>query len=181
MLDNYIFSQINNLAGKYLWLDALGIFCAKYLPYLLIAFLFLLLLKDFKKNKKIILITFLTAGFSRIVVEIIRLFYFCLRPFVENQVNLLLLHPNTASFPSAHSAFFFALSAFIYFYSKKKYSSICLTRIFWRRVGIWFFIFSSLIAVSRVFVGIHWPSDILIGAILGILFAYFINRLFLKH
>ena len=76
MFDNYIFSQINNLAGKCLWLDALAIFCAKYLPYLLIAFLFLLLLKDFKKNKNLILIGFLTAGLSRIVVEIIRLFYF---------------------------------------------------------------------------------------------------------
>ncbi len=86
---------------------------------------------------------------------------------VENFIPLISQSSKEASFPSGHATFYFALATIVYFYNKK--------------VGIWFFIVSFFIAVARVFVGVHWPSDILAGALLGILMGYILNWLFRNH
>ena len=165
-LDIYIFSQINNLALKYLWLDTLGIFLAKYLPWVLIGILILFLIKNFKKHCKMVSLGISAAIFARIITEIIRWIWYRPRPFIENEVNLLLNHSPTSSFPSGHTSFFFALSTIIYFYNKK--------------AGFFFFLASFLIVLSRVFTGIHWPSDILAGAIVGIFSAWLVHKIWFK-
>ncbi|MEA3293066.1 MAG: phosphatase PAP2 family protein [Patescibacteria group bacterium] len=165
-MDLYIFQQINFWAGKFFWLDCLAIFLAEYLGYILIAVFFFILLR--KKNLEIGIIGFFAVVLSRLgITEIIRVIWSRSRPFVENKVNLLLNHPDTASFPSGHSSFFFALSAVVYLYNKK--------------AGIFFFIASFLMGISRVFCGIHWPSDILAGAIVGILSGWLVYRICLPH
>lgn len=165
-LDIYIFSQINNLALKHLWLDALAIFLAKYLPWLLIGVLVLFLIKDFRKYCKIVGTALSAVIFSGIIVQLIRFIWYRPRPFIGEEVNLLLSHSPTGSFPSGHAAFFFALSTIIYFQNKK--------------AGLFFLFASLLIGLSRIFSGLHWPSDILAGIILGILSAWLIKKLFFK-
>ena len=91
--------------------------------------------------------------------EIIRFFYHRPRPFITLQVNQL-LSENEWSFPSGHSAFFFAMAAAIYFYNKK-----------W---GIGFFIAAILMNISRIIAGVHYPTDILSGAIIGGATAYIV-------
>ncbi|PIQ06905.1 MAG: hypothetical protein COW72_01430, partial [Candidatus Nealsonbacteria bacterium CG18_big_fil_WC_8_21_14_2_50_37_10] len=86
------------------------------------------------------------------------------RPFIESQVNLLLSHEPTSSFPSGHAALFFAIATVVYFYNKK--------------AGILFFLASFLISISRVFAGIHWPTDIFVGALVGIFSAWLIMKIF---
>ena len=159
-MDYFIFQQINNLAGQWTCLDALGIFFAEYLAYVLVVLLFFF----FWKEKKVIFQSLLAGFLARFgIVELIRLFWLRPRPFIENEVNLLLEH-NEASFPSGHAAFFFAISTIVYHYNKK--------------AGIGFFIASFLISISRVFVGIHWPLDILAGAIIGIFSGWLVLKLF---
>ena len=165
-LDICIFSQINGLALKYLWLDTLGIFLAKYLPWVLIGILILFLIKDFKKHYKMVCLGVSAAIFARIITEIIRWIWYHPRPFLENQVNLLLNHSPTSSFPSGHTSFFFALSTIVYFYNKK--------------AGILLFLTSFSIGLGRVFTGIHWPSDILAGIIVGIFSAWLLRKLWSK-
>ena len=154
-MDYLIFQKINSLAGKSVCWDGLGIFFAEYFGYILLAILILFLLKDYKKYWPIIFRALAAGILSRfIITEIIRFFWERPRPFVENQVNLLLSHGASSSFPSGHAAFYFALASIVYFYNKK--------------LGIVFLISSFLISISRVFVGVHWPSDVLTGAIIGI-------------
>ncbi|RLC39334.1 MAG: hypothetical protein DRH33_03145 [Candidatus Nealsonbacteria bacterium] len=86
------------------------------------------------------------------------------RPFLENGINLLVEKINQPAFPSGHAAFFFALSLIVLFYNKK--------------AGILFFIASILICLGRVIVGIHWPSDILAGAVVGLFSAWLVNKFF---
>ena len=162
-LDAAIFNWVNQFALQWVWLDTLAIFFAQYLGYILILFLFLLLIRNFKKYWSMVAQALLAAIFARlIIVEIIRYFLPKSRPFVENSVNLLMNHSQEPAFPSGHAAFYFAIATIIYFYNKK--------------AGLLFIAASFLISLSRVFAGIHWPSDILVGAVIGILSGFFILR-----
>jgi len=164
-MDNLIFQQINSLALKNLYLDEVAIFCANFLGYILIGILFILLIRNFKKYYKIITQAFISGIFARfIIVEIIRFIWHRPRPFIAEPVNLLLRHSSSASFPSGHATFFFALSTLIYLYDKK--------------TGIFFLVVSFLISISRVFCGIHWPADILAGSLVGVLSGLIIKKIF---
>ncbi|MBI2041653.1 MAG: phosphatase PAP2 family protein [Candidatus Nealsonbacteria bacterium] len=156
-MDYFLFQQINSLAGHWAYLDALGIFFAKYSGYVLILALLLFSARNYKKYWPMAIRAFSAAIVSRFVVaEIIRFFWPKLRPFVENQANLIISQsPTEPSFPSGHATFYFALSAAVYFYNKK--------------LGIIFFAASVLMGLARIFAGVHWPSDILAGALIGIL------------
>ena len=165
-MDYFIFQQINSLTGKSICFDSLGIYLAEHFEHVLWFCLLLFLLKNFRKYWPMIIKGLAAGILARFcIVELIRLFWQRPRPFVENDVNLLLEY-NGAAFPSGHAAFFFALSTVIYHYNKK--------------AGISFFIASFLISISRVFVGIHWPSDILTGAIVGIFSGWLILKIFKK-
>src|SRR3989338_6972595 len=103
---------------------------------------------------QIFLVTVISAFVARFgITEIIRFFYHRPRPFLALPVHQLLTE-NAWSFPSGHATFFFAIATAIYLYNKK-----------W---GTFFFIASILMTVSRVIAGIHYPSDIIGGAFIGI-------------
>lgn len=166
-LNFYIFQKINGMAGKYFWLDNLGIFFAKYLGYVLVAFLIFFLLKNFKKYWKMVIQALGAGILARLgIVELIRFLFPVHRPFVENNINVLLNHINSPGFPSGHASFYFALSSVVYFYNKK--------------AGYLFLMASFLISVSRVFTGLHWPSDILVGAAVGIFSGWLVIKIFKK-
>ena len=64
-----------------------------------------------------------------------------------------------SSFPSDHAALFSALAMGLYFRSK--------------RVGLAMFVYVLLVTFfPRIYMGYHWPTDILAGFVLGILVAY---------
>ena len=173
--DVKIFEAVNNLANHSKFLDLSGIFLAKYLPYLLVLFLLFFLFwsnENIKKNRIMVLVSILAALIARFGVKgAILLFYNRPRPYINlsSANKLISLNPieNLQSFPSGHAIFFFSLSTVIYMFNKK--------------LGIFFFICSIMIAIARIFVGVHWPSDILAGAILGILVGVIINWFYIKN
>ncbi|TSC78363.1 MAG: Bacitracin transport permease, PAP2 [Parcubacteria group bacterium Gr01-1014_29] len=160
-LDVTLLYFLNNLTGRSQVFDALTVFLASYLQYVLIAaFLLLLYVSAYSKQEKLAL--FLTATLSMViarlgVTEIIRFFYHRPRPFLAYQLHQL-ISENKWSFPSGHSAFFFAMATAIYLYNKK-----------W---GIGFFIAAMVMNISRIVAGVHYPSDILGGMIVGMVVAY---------
>ncbi len=168
-IDLYIFNLINGFAGKWAWLDYAAMFFAEYFEYFLFLALALFLAVNFKKYWKMVVLALVCAGISRFVVgTIIRNLWFRPRPFVvENFIPLIDQSAKEGAFPSGHALFYFALSTIIYSYNKT--------------AGILFYIASFLIVLARVFVGVHWPSDILAGALIGILVAWVINKTFKKH
>ncbi len=162
-MDASIFNLINQFALTWFWLDVLAIFLAEYFGYVLLFSLLLFLAIGFRKYFKMIIEAIISAILARfVIVELIRWIWQRPRPFVENNVNLLLSH-NSASFPSGHAAFFFAVSTIVYLYNKK--------------AGILFFLSSFLICLARVFTGIHWPLDIFAGAVVGVLSGYLIHKI----
>lgn len=162
-VDFYIFEKVNQFAGKWPFLDNAAIFLADKFGYVLIIFLFLFLQKD-RKYWLMIVQAMSSAILARLViVNIIRLIWERPRPFIENNVNLLIFHDSSGSFPSGHAAFYFAIATVVYLYNKK--------------IGILFFIGSLLIVLVRVFSGVHWPSDILAGAIVGIFSGWLVFKI----
>lgn len=169
-LDAKLVYFFNGFTGKSQIFDAFIIFFASYLQYFLIAaFLIFLFFSAYSKRKKLYIFwtTAISAVVARfVIVEIIRFFYHRPRPFAALQIHQLILD-NNWSFPSGHSAFFFAMASAIYFYNKK-----------W---GARFFIAAILMNISRVIAGAHYPTDILGGAIIGIAIAYIIFIFSVKY
>jgi len=164
-MDHLIFQQLNAFVFQYFWFDTLTVFLAKYLPYVLGLSIFLFLLINFKKYWPMVFKGLAAGILARFgIVGLIRFLWPRARPFLESNVNLLLEKINQSAFPSGHTAFFFAFSLIIYFYNKK--------------AGILFLVASALMGVARVSSGVHWPSDILAGAVVGLFSAWLIHRIF---
>ncbi|TSC56690.1 MAG: Bacitracin transport permease protein BCRC [Parcubacteria group bacterium Greene0714_21] len=135
--------------------DLLTIFFAKYFGYVLLGILAVLWLRNFKKYLPLFWQAAAAAILSRgIITEAIRFFWHRSRPFVEQNLTPLIDHSASASFPSGHASFYFAIGTVLYFYNKK--------------AGMVFLLGATLIGIARVLAGLHWPSDIIGGAIIGI-------------
>jgi len=79
------------------------------------------------------------------------------RPFwIDPSFNLLVTAPTDFSFPSGHSSASFAGAV------------ACLTQD--RKKGVILVILAALIAVSRMYLTVHFPTDVLAGTILGIIY-----------
>lgn len=166
MLDIQIFHLLNGLAGQSLALDAIIVFCASYLAYgIVAAFLIFLYVADYPWRQKIeiawaaLIATILSRG---IITEVIRYFFPRERPFTAlglDKAHTLLTDP-ASSLPSGHATFFFALSTVVYLHDKK-----------W---GMGFFALTLAITLGRVAAGVHYPSDILAGALIGVFCGYLV-------
>jgi membrane-associated phospholipid phosphatase len=78
-------------------------------------------------------------------------------PLVYPEPKPLVHVPHSGAFPSGHASMAFA----------------CATVLAWAspRLRIPAFVLAAAIAWSRVYVGVHWPLDVLGGAVLGVLVA----------
>lgn len=169
-IDILIFQYLNGFAYQTKILDALGIFFGEYLAYLLgIALLVFLFWPRINraKNQVMVIVAFSAGVIARFVVKTaILLLYNRARPFmVLSGVHQLIstsVGENFQSFPSGHAVFFFSLAMTIYSFNKK--------------LGAWFFLGALAMGLARVFAGVHWPSDILGGAIIGIATGWLIYR-----
>ena len=83
-----------------------------------------------------------------------------LRPFeIKEGIELLIKRPKDPSFPSGHTLAS-VTSATILFLNYKKRAVV-------------FLVLAFLITISRLYLYVHFPSDVIFGAILGVFIAWF--------
>lgn len=172
--DLAIFSYINGFADHWRAVNYIGIFLAEYLQYflaVLLAAFFFYPIKDREKNRQMVLVAITSALISRFVVKnFLVLFISRPRPYMvvpsAHKLIATTFLDNFQSFPSGHALFFFSLATAVCFYNKK--------------LGIFLFACATLMGLARVFCGVHYLSDVMGGAIIGIAVAFIVQRLYLK-
>ncbi len=114
----------------------------------------------FQKMKAVIVIvlSLITVGISDPVCNrLMKPAVHRLRPcnpqvHIENG-RFLLGRKTSYSFPSSHAMNMFAQAA--------------LFSLFYRKKTVWFFLFAAFIGFSRIYVGVHYPLDVIGGAVFG--------------
>jgi undecaprenyl-diphosphatase len=87
----------------------------------------------------------------------------CNDPAILNKVNLLIgTCPSSFSFTSSHAANHFSLAMFVFMSLQplfKKYTYL-------------FFVWAGIISYAQIYVGVHYPLDILGGTLIGLIMGY---------
>ena len=125
------------------------------------------LLLCFKKTRTTGVLVLLTMLLTFVTGELCLKNLFC-RPrpcHVFPEIPLLVTRPTSFSFPSGHSASSFTAAVMLFLRHKKAWPALLL---------------AAGIAFSRVFLFVHYPTDILAGALLGTVFAIAVYLVYSK-
>lgn len=159
-MDHALLRAINSLAGSPA--DAVGIFIATWL----ILFVFLFAAAPFLYGKGLLnaIRPLVAGGAAFFAAEIIKAIIRRPRPFFSIPDVTVLISKTASdwSFPSGHTSVAFAVAFTLYSFDK--------------RLGRATLVLASLTALGRVFVGVHYPSDVLGGALLGYAVAYLVAK-----
>ena len=158
--DKQFLIYLNGL-GNEQW-DSFWLFITNQLNWapLFLLIIFLIFKKfGWKKGGFIFLFVILLVAFSDQFTNMIRGVFERLRPNNDTSINHLLrtlIRPQSYSFTSGHATTSMTFSVFAYMLFKDNYKYIKFI-----------FIFPVLFAYSRLYLGVHFPIDILTGATIG--------------
>ncbi|SFD51641.1 undecaprenyl-diphosphatase [Bacillus sp. 491mf] len=149
-----VFRAINDLGKQYSFLNSAVVFLAEYMVYILGLIIIAYWFTRSEKNRMMIIQAMVAFVIAEMVGKIAGKFYSNYQPFaVLSDVNKLVDHAVDNSFPSDHTILFF---------------SICFS--FWlvhKKTGWLWLILACCVAISRIWVGVHYPFDVAIGALIG--------------
>ncbi|NKI28422.1 phosphatase PAP2 family protein [Arenibacter sp. 6A1] len=169
--DRNSFIFLNNLGieGYDLFWSSITNF-STWIP-LFVLFLVLIFKNYPKKEALSMFITIIgTVILIAIVTGVVKEMIARLRPADNDELKSLirvLVDPYGFSFFSGHAASSFGITTIVYLFLKEKIN--------W---GLIFYIWPLLFVFSRIYVGVHYPLDLIVGAMVGILFAVFSYRLY---
>jgi undecaprenyl-diphosphatase len=143
--------------------DITLVFFATFFIWFLYAGLIILWFADGKIKKEQVIHALVASLIAWIITLLIKHFFPTIRPFTRNggEVDVLFV-PTDSAFPSAHAALAFGLAVTIFMHDRK--------------VGWFYLVGALLIGVARVLANVHYPIDILGGALIGTLVAVVIEK-----
>ncbi len=151
LADERIFLQINNIYGPS-W-DTL---------FLIITYagsvffwIFITLIIWLKKQRKVATYMICALIIDTVFMAILKWTFLRPRPFETHSSIKVLDIENGPSFPSGHSA--------------RAFSAAIVIGSFYTKARIPLFILAILVALSRIYVGVHYPLDVIYGAFNGVL------------
>ncbi len=171
-----LFSFLNDGAGYSHPLDLLVLFITSYATYLVCAvvlaysilwlpfFAHGIRLKLHRLRQAVEMV--ISVGVTWCAVEVVKVLVAAPRPFlVLMQIHVLSPYESGYSFPSGHAAITTALASVVYF----TYN---------RGLGVLLYCFALLVSVSRIYVGVHYPIDVMVGILLGFALPALVHLLF---
>lgn len=141
-------------------LNQLVVVVAKYSPEIWAAiFLLMWFWPPLRQNRARRAVVYaVVAGVLALVINVLLGHFLPYRPrpfvFEPRLIHALTKHKADTSFPSAHAAGSFAFAVGLFYAGLSD--------------GLWGLVFAAAVALSRVFAGLHWPTDVLAGAMVGI-------------
>jgi undecaprenyl-diphosphatase len=115
-----------------------------------------------ERHQRAVLTTVAALVMANLIVKALNLVYWRWRPFTFHEVTLLFYHPSDSSFPSNAATVGFCIATSIWLFDRK--------------MGLILYVIAALFGVSRIIGGVHYPTDILGGILIGSLSAYFVAR-----
>jgi 4-amino-4-deoxy-L-arabinose transferase-like glycosyltransferase len=155
-IDTFLFFLINRTLHNNIFDSVMPFVTAR--PYLIfLPLYFWLLLKDRKKAFIALILGFASLCISDWTANILKHYFERIRPCnALDGVRVLVGCTRSFSMPSNHAVNSFAFITPFYALSKN-------------RIRYAFIAAAALVGFSRVYVGVHYPSDVLAGALLGIM------------
>ena len=174
-VDQDVFRWINGLpVGKF---ESFWLFVTHIENwFLLYIFFFYLLFKSFKRPINFIamatvpVVVFITLGLTNLVKNGVERLRPNNEPILMDSIQVL-LKPENFSFWSGHSAVSFAVTTFTVLALRSGNTSIWV---------FLFYLWPVTFALSRIFVGVHYPADVTVGMLVGLLLGWLCYFLFSK-
>ena len=169
-IDEGILLCVNGWSGTAAWLDsAIELLASDYMVAVSMALVLVGLwfagadAGERTKHQKGILAALASMALSSWSVYAINGVYQRPRPFVDNDIAVLFYYPTDPSFPSNSAAATFALAAAVWVVNRK--------------VGAVMLAAAAALGFSRVYAGVHYPLDVLVGSGIGVVIALLVHRL----
>ena len=157
-LDSALFLSINGSATSPHWLTAFALFATNPLPQLLAGLIAGAFITGHHPTRQRVLRMLVAMAIAWLLSWMGRHFIPVDRPFVSGLGKQWLPHAATHSFPSAHASVAFALATVVLLMARQAH---------WAALAVLAVFAASLIAWSRVYLGLHYPSDVMAGALAG--------------
>jgi len=169
-LDQQLFLWLNDLHSD--WLDPIMLaITGKHLWIPLYAVILFLVIRKLKWQSWSMMLAFAllitladqaASGFFKPFFERLRP---CHEPAIQDLVHLVKSCGGQYGFASSHASNTFALAFFLFFIYRNVFAK-------------WMIAWAVLVSYSRIYVGVHYPGDIVMGAILGFLAAIITYQLY---
>ena len=171
--DRETFIYLNNLGIKgydLFWITITNF--NTWIPLFLVFFILIFIKYTRREAFFVILMILMMIIFVTTITDLIKFSVGRLRPNNDEDINTLiriLQTPSTYSFFSGHSSSSFSITTLVVLFLKNRFKWCWL-----------FYIWPVLFVMSRIFVGVHFPLDIIFGALAGILSALFFYMLYVR-
>lgn len=166
------FLWLNNLHAS--WLDPIMYFLTHTVAWTPLFFVLLyLIVKVYGKYSWIFLIglTLTIACADQVTSSLMKPHFERLRPSRDPAISEMVHIVNDYrggrfGFASSHAANTFGVATFLVLLLRKRYPLIG-----------WLFLWAALVSYTRIYLGVHYPGDLIVGGALGALFGWFFYRL----
>jgi len=168
-MDYKIFTWINTLSATE-WQDQFfpwitDIHKQPYFNWIILPLLIAIFYRKYKRQGiSLFLFLLLALGFNDFTGARVKNHYLRLRPFENSEIHAIQRSPaGSKSFYSNHSSNMFTFATY--------------TSLFFPVARIPLFVLASTVAYSRVYNGVHYPSDVMAGAAMGVIWGAFFASL----
>lgn len=173
-LDRELFLFLNSLHVD--WMDPIMTFISGTLSWVpFYAVLLYLVYKHYKKETFLVVIgvILLIICSDQISAHVFKPIFERPRPCHDEEIKALVYLPNghcggSYGFISSHACNVFALAVYMTHILRRYYSKIAWLMFIW----------AAVIGYSRIYMGVHYPGDVIVGSIVGILIGFAVSKLY---